>query len=322
MNSTEGNLPGSGFRSAGKEFFFHVALTLSLFLSFSFIPLAGFLFGILTPLPTVLALIRYGVHNGWLVPAVAGVTGTIFLFGFGMVHSIPYLLILLCMGAVVGYGMRQGWTAARVIGISALILFAASALVAVVAYVETDGELVRVLERDLESAISAAMKEFGGQSAETQALESALVAGVPLMVRIMPGISFCSAIGIPWLNLLIARRYCSRMGFEFCIRENLKCWKAPEILVWSVIASGLSLLLPWASLQYVALNVLIVLGSVYFLQGLAIAAFYFEKWNMPFFLRCLIYAILMLQQFASLGTAALGLFDIWFDFRKTAKQPA
>lgn len=315
-------MPASRWGSAGKEFFFHIVLTLSLFLSFSFIPLAGFLLLILTPLPTVLALIRYGLQSAWLVPAGAGVIGTLFLLGLGMVHSVPYLLLLLCVGIIMGYGITQEWTAARVIGISGLILMAASVLLVAYAYQVTGGELVHVLEQDLQEAISGAMKEFGAQSVESQALESALLASVPLMVSIMPGITISSALGIPWLNLLVARRYCSRMALEFCLRENLKCWKAPEVLIWFVIASGLMLLLPLADLQVPALNLLIVFGTIYFLQGLAIAAFFFEKWKMPFFLRCFIYAILMLQQFASLAIAALGLFDMWFDFRKTAKKPA
>jgi uncharacterized protein YybS (DUF2232 family) len=138
----------------------------------------------------------------------------------------------------------------------------------------------------------------------------------------MPGITVSCSMGIAWLNLLVARRYCRRMAVDLCVREDLKCWKAPEVLIWIVIASGLMFLLPSDVSQVAALNLLIVLGSVYFLQGLAIAAFYFERWNMPFFLRSLIYAIMVLQQFASLATALLGLFDMWFDFRKTAKKPA
>jgi len=98
------------------------------------------------------------------------------------------------------------------------------------------------------------------------------------------------------------------MALEFCVRENLKFWKAPEVFVWPAIASGLMLLLPVADLQITALNVLIVTRERIFSTGLAIASFYLEKWNMPLFLRCLVYAILMFQQFASLATAALGLF--------------
>lgn len=67
---------------------------------------------------------------------------------------------------------------------------------------------------------------------------------------------------------------------------------------------------------------LIVMGTIFFFQGLAIAAFYFERWKLPFYVKGVIYAVVFLQQFASMAIAVLGLFDVWFDFRKLAKKPA
>jgi uncharacterized protein YybS (DUF2232 family) len=64
------------------------------------------------------------------------------------------------------------------------------------------------------------------------------------------------------------------------------------------------------------------MGTLYFLQGLAIVAFYFERWKMPLFIKGFVYVVLFLQQFASMVVAALGLFDVWFDFRKLVKKPA
>lgn len=314
MNSTEENSPALRSGPAGKDFFFYTVLTLSLFLSITFIPFAGIFFGVLTPLPTVLAVVRFGIRSAWLIPAGAGAVGTLILFALGVVQFAPFLIMLLCVGAVMGYGMGREWTAARVVGISALILV-------VLVYVDTGGELSHVIEQELQEMIST-MQQYSSQSADLQAMESSLLAIVPLFVSIVPGMAVSSALWIPWLNLLAARRYCSRMGVEICVRENLKCWKAPEMLVWPVIASGLMLLLPFGKVQIAALNLLIVFGSIYFLQGLAIAAFYFEKWKLPLFVRCLIYAILLLQPLAPLATAALGLFDTWFDFRRTAEKPA
>jgi mannose/fructose/N-acetylgalactosamine-specific phosphotransferase system component IIC len=43
---------------------------------------------------------------------------------------------------------------------------------------------------------------------------------------------------------------------------------------------------------------------------------------MPFFVKGFVYAVLFLQQFALMATAVLGLFDVWFDFRKLVKKPA
>jgi uncharacterized protein YybS (DUF2232 family) len=182
--------------------------------------------------------------------------------------------------------------------------------------------MVRLIEQDLRGAISAALKQFGSSSPETRELESKLLETVPVIVRIMPGVLMACTLGISWLNLLVSLRYCRAAAIESCVREKLTLWKAPEFIVWFVIAGGLILLLPVGDLKLAGINLLIVTGTIYFLQGLAIVAFYLERWKLPFYVNGFVYAVLFLQQFASMAMVVLGLFDVWFDFRKLGKKPA
>src|SRR5208283_2733048 len=102
MNAPKGNLQFLQLGSAGKEFFFQIVLTIGLFLSISFVPLAGFFAGLFTPAPTALAIIRRGLPTAWYVPGCAGVLGSLILYLLGSSYSIPYLLTLIGMGAVIG----------------------------------------------------------------------------------------------------------------------------------------------------------------------------------------------------------------------------
>jgi len=322
MNPTDGNSPAPRQPTVGREFFFHIVLTLSCFLSITFVPLAGFFAGILTPLPTALALIKFGLPAASVVPAVSGVFGSVVLFLMDMPQSIPYFAALLAMGMVLGYGIGRSWPSEKVVGLSSLLVISMSAFLLAVTLWETGGDLIRMLEEDFSKAISATLKQLGKPSSEVQELESSLLAAVPTIVRIMPGITISCTLGICWINMLIARRYCRTLGPNACQLEDLTRWKAPEPLVWLVIASGLILIAPLPGLRYPALNALVVLGSIYFLQGLAITSFFLAKWKLPLLMRTLIYAVLALQQFASMATAMVGLFDMWFDFRKMTKKPA
>ncbi len=320
MNNDEAGPPVP--RLAVRESFLYVLLTIGLFLSISFIPLAGFFTGILTPLPTALALIRLGLPGAWLVPGISALAGGAVLLRLGMVNSIPYFWAMLSMGAVMGYGTKKLWTSEKVIGLATLAVSAISALLLGLSFMEAGGELIRLLEQDLQSAISTAMAQLGTPSTDLREVEASLTALVPLMVRIMPGISIACTLGIAWVNMLVVRRYCRKFGLGVLIRDDWTLWKSPEPLVWLLIAGGVAFLLPLDDLKYPAMNVLIVLGSIYFLQGLAIAAFYFEKWKLPVIFRGLAYGVFLVQQFASIIVAALGLFDVWFDFRKLTKKPA
>jgi uncharacterized protein YybS (DUF2232 family) len=322
MNAPQRDLPVLRPGSAGKELLLLIALTVGLFLSINFVPLVGFLPGILTPAPTVLAVIRWGFPNAWLVPGCSAVIGSLILYMLNLSESIAYLLALIGMGALMGYGFRRQWSTEKIVGLSSLFVIGMAGLFVLLAFTETKGEIVRLIEQDLRGAISAALKQVGSSSPETRELESKLLDTVPLIVRIMPGVLMACTLGICWLNLLVSLRYCRAAANEFCDREKLILWKAPERIVWFVIASGLILLLPVGDLKLAAINLLIVTGTIYFLQGVAIVAFYLERWKLPVYVKGFVYAVVFLQQLASMATVALGLFDVWFDFRKPRKKPA
>ena len=74
--------------------------------------------------------------------------------------------------------------------------------------------------------------------------------------------------------------------------------------------------LPWP--RFVGLNGLIMLLGLYFLQGLSIAAFLFRRFQLPRFLATLSVILLLFQPFFTLLVAGLGLFDVWFGFRRVS----
>ncbi len=204
MDSFRENQPGLGTATSRKELIFHIVLTVSSFLSIAFVPFVGLLFGVLSPAPTVIAFLRYGAPKALLVPAYSGLIGAIILLWLGMGHSIPYFLAFLGMGVMLGHGIRKEWPVERIIGLSALTVIGLACLLLIASYLETDGAIVPLLERDLKDAISDAARQLGPESLEKQALTDALTAMVPTIVRIIPGITVSSTLGIAWLNLLIA----------------------------------------------------------------------------------------------------------------------
>jgi hypothetical protein len=58
------------------------------------------------------------------------------------------------------------------------------------------------------------------------------------------------------------------------------------------------------------------MGAVHFLQGIAVAATVFQRRRVPRVLRGVFYALVFLQQVFLLGVVAIGLFALWFDFRR------
>jgi uncharacterized protein YybS (DUF2232 family) len=73
-------------------------------------------------------------------------------------------------------------------------------------------------------------------------------------------------------------------------------------------------------MQMVGMNVLLLVSLVYLVQGLGIMVFYLNRTSMPLIFRSLAYIFLLIQPLLLLGVAAFGLFDLWFDFRRTGNK--
>jgi uncharacterized protein YybS (DUF2232 family) len=140
------------------------------------------------------------------------------------------------------------------------------------------------------------------------------------MVRLIPSMVVAFTLFIVWLNLLFSRSLLTVSNLFYNDFGSLNRWKAPEPIVWVVIACGLMLLLPGGGLRLIGLNGLIALMPIYFLQGIAIVSFYFEKKRFPRFLKIFIYTIIAIQQMLLFVIVGLGFFDMWLNFRKLDRK--
>ena len=107
-----------------------------------------------------------------------------------------------------------------------------------------------------------------------------------------------------------------RRGLSFPDFGHLNHWRAPEPLIWGVIGCGLIMFLPATEIRLIGVNGLLVLLTIYFIQGIAIVSFYFEKKKLPRAFRVVLYMMIAFQQLFLLVIICIGLFDLWINFRK------
>jgi uncharacterized protein YybS (DUF2232 family) len=153
-------------------------------------------------------------------------------------------------------------------------------------------------------------------------LEGSLDLIQQVMVGIMPALVVGSTLMTVWVCLLTARQLCQRRGLPVPDYGELDHWKAPEMLVWGVIASGVLLLLPGLGVKTLGLNGLLVFMVIYFFQGMAIVAYFFRKKQVPRIARMMLYGLIAIQQVVMLAVVGVGFFDTWFNFRKINKPLA
>ena len=140
------------------------------------------------------------------------------------------------------------------------------------------------------------------------------------LVRIIPSLVVSSTLILIWTSVLLARPLLRKKKL-FCPEfGKLNLWKAPDFLVWGVIACGLIILLFDNPMRVIGLNALIILMPVYFFQGIAIVSYFFEKKSLPRRLRIVLYSLIAIQQLLLLAVIGLGFFDMWLNFRKIETQ--
>ena len=134
--------------------------------------------------------------------------------------------------------------------------------------------------------------------------------------QIFPATVVISSILIIWVNFLLGKQIISQAGIIWPKFTGLARWKSPELIIWIFIVSGGLFFVPYKAINIFSLNIFLVTCFIYLLQGLAIVSFLFQSRKVPLFFRYLFYFFIAVQQFLMIPIIAIGLFDIWIDFRK------
>ena len=302
-----------------KEFLLGTAITTSLFLLVVLSPVVGFVFSLLAPLPLAFFTWRMGRAAGIAMYLLSfGLLAAVFRIG-GFAESLPFFLVLGSAGILIPEVLRRRLGIEMTVGLSVAVFLAliAGVLVGYSQVLERSiPEMVRGYVGDSIRYSIALYEDIGlPQEQIDQLRESApevaawiVHHGLALLVT---GVTF-----FIWLNVLGLRLLCRGRDPAFPDFGDLACWKMPDGVVWFVIAAGVAMILPDETVQIAGLNVLIVVLFLYLLQGLAIVQFFFRQKNIPRYLRAMFYALIILYQYLLVFVSAIGLFDIWVDFRK------
>lgn len=302
-----------------KEFVLGVGITTGFFLLVVLNPIVGFVFSLIAPLP-----IAYFYWKMGRIPGIAlfvlsfALLVAVFRIG-GVVESLPFFLVLGSAGIIIPevlkrrYGIEKT-VALSVAGLAALIL----AILAWYGQILERGILDMLrgyVGESIKYSISL-YEEIGLPKDQIDALREGAPQVAGWIVDHGAALFITSTTFFIWLNVLGMRLFFQGRDPAFPDFGDLACWKMPDRVVWLVIAVGAMMIVPEEIVQIIGLNGLIILLFLYLLQGLSIVQFFFRKKNIPRYLRALFYALIVIYQYLLVFISAVGLFDIWVDFRK------
>ena len=134
--------------------------------------------------------------------------------------------------------------------------------------------------------------------------------------KILPGLLLSGVLYTVWMNLSLGNWLLRRKSADLAPWQEFNLWRLPDYLVWGGILGAISAILPTGQLQTIGINILLIWGVLYFLQGLAVLVCQLNKWALPRPLRLIIYLLLCIQAHGMLLLTFIGLIDVWADFRK------
>ena len=282
------------------------------------VPILGLAGTVVLPIPIMVYRTKLGRQEAAIIAAAA--LGVVGLFGGSL--EILFFGMFLLIGFVLGELLPRGVSIEKTALIACAAVFGAG-IAGLALHGLTNGvgltEVVSEAARHNLEMTLALYHQMGVSEEQILFLEDAMQVIQSVLVGMMPALVAASTLMVVWVSLLLARPVFRRLGLSLPDYGPLDHWKAPELLVWAAIASGVLLMLPGFGLKMIGLNGLIVLMTVYFLQGIAVVAFYLHKKQVPRPVRVMLYFIIAVQQLIMLVVIGVGFFDTWFNFRKFKK---
>jgi uncharacterized protein YybS (DUF2232 family) len=289
-------------------------LTLALQLSAGSLGLGGVFLNLLVPLPAAAVQMKKGTAVGG---GIVVLTTAVCVPLGGMAGAAAYLLQFGLGSFVLPLLLRRGWAWDRAVAATLGIIIAVSgiSLGSYVAYhrMPVTAKVQEYVNGELNHAL-ALYKQGNVPLDQDQELQQAVRQTGAFIIKAYPALAMV-VVGAMLLFLTLALARISQGRFAPA-GVPFPCWKAPEPLIWILILAGFGMVFSKGILQTMALNLLIVLLPVYFLQGLAIVSYYFRKRGLSPLFRALGYLLVAVLNPFPLIVTGIGVFDLWADFRK------
>ncbi len=299
-----------------------MALTIT-FLFVALVPFIGPLVVVLTPLPVLYYTSLLGRWRGLSVLAAS------FLTVYGILEllkqhvNLPTLFMIAVTGLLLSEVLKRNYSFEKTVLTASLFLFFCGSGFILFSSWQADIAPWKLIERYVAAVIKENIELYSQLNISQEQLKvirentgqiTRFLAGI------FPAVGISGSVLTVWANLLAGQMLVRIRKFSFPDFGDLTLWRAPEWIVWIFIAAGGMLFVPVEGIAIFGMNLLIMTGMIYMFQGLAIAAFFFRKKQIPRMFRFFFYGMILIQQYLLIIIVALGLFDLWVDFRKRIKD--
>ena len=285
-----------------------------LYLAGLIIPVLGLMAALFSPVPLLLAYVRSGKQEG--LASIGLACGLVFVIA-GWQGAVLFFLTfgLMAIGIAEAMQRRSKPEGAALLG--GLLPIAAIGLALAAYFADLGKSPVATVEEYLQNSLVEAAKMYTSLGLTEAATMITAVSDkfIYYLIRLLPGIIIATSVVQAACCYGLARAVISRKQGPAPDQPTLAGWHAPDVWVWGLIATLACAVIPQHAVNILSWNAAIIFGVLYTAQGIAIVEHYFRKAGFPTFVRGMLHAIVLALPIVVFVTA-LGVVDIWADFRK------
>jgi len=279
------------------------------------VPAVGGVAMLFAPTPVLSYAIGYP-RAMWRMTAAMTLAAGLIALGAGPPAAGAYVLTLGLATFVMVYLIEKRRPFERIVMCTTAAMLVAGAAVAL-AVAGSPAALAEALRHDLMAAMARGEKFYKNVGMDSTIPPELRTNIVEATLRLSPALAAISAAVTVLVNLGVFWRLSGKQQRTgYMLFNDLVRWCSPDWLIWVLLTTGFGLFIPIDPLRTIALDLFVCVAAVYFCQGLAIMAFYFKVLAMPPLARGLIYFVTIVQPVLAALVCAVGIFDLWIDFRR------
>lgn len=306
-----------------KDALLYGAIFIVLLFTVSFLPVVGIFLLVVLPVPLSIFTYKHGYKKGLVLGGLILVSTLIFAFNFFFL-SLPLTLLAILSGGAVGESVRRGrhpyetlvhGTAFYMIGF--MILMAALEFVMGI-HLATE---YRLLIQDSLLQSQQMMETVGVTLSESElaAVKEQMLVVLDVIPALMLITSAVMSLILQWLTFKLLNRLEKRKLFFPAIRR----FNLPKSIIWLFLVVLLLSLISYpegSMFANILMNVSLLIGLLFSMQGLSFIFYYLHKKRQPKTLAIVLTVIaIIILPVGLYVTRILGIIDIGFMMRKRLK---
>ncbi len=280
-------------------------------------PIIGIVAWMFLPLPVLFYRLKAGRNSGGII--MVACIAVLIIFTGDIAFNLLYFGFFLMTGFFLGEYLEKMLSIERIMLYTGGMVFGimtAAFFIYSISQNQNIGQLIAIYIKSYQAFSTQFFSETANFYPQMDVDLKRLELMNSFFILVLPAIFINAYVTMMWLNLLYIKKLLFKKGIAIKSLENLNHWKAPDLLILCVIASSILLFIPIDALQIFGANCLFILMFVYFLQGISVVSFFFDKKRAPFILRFFFYIFITIQPLFMCLVIGFGLFDNWFNFRK------